>query len=377
MLLMLAVLLAACSEDAGDSTVTPVTPEKPTPSPGGTTEDDGDLLQLVAYGQQFSDVSQTSTRAITPDNYDPYEGPNSIGVFMIKQETNEAPDEVSTFSWEKTDETTGKWVSQVEVKNIPYYIYGYMPAGIAQTSYSISMMEGKTSYADGATLTFKGLPPVSEHDFCLLTGVQDMNTDKDADVELKRGIFEYEGRLKGQNFVRLMFDHLYTGILFQMKVGPKYDELRTIKLKKFKLLTTQVYIVSEWKLNVVPNATGDDPVSLAGQSLTPMTTGSEATLFESEEGQELDVASAYEVSGYFFPVESDGYDVSRQLAIECTYDVYDKKGNLIRQDCVAKNSLPAMAKGRGHRTKITLTVEPTYLYVLSDPDLDNPTVVVN
>jgi len=31
---------------------------------------------------------------------------------------------------------------------------------------------------------------------------------------------------------------------------------------------------------------------------------------------------------------------------------------------------------RGWKYAVNLTINPTYLYMLSDPDLDNPTVVV-
>ena len=32
---------------------------------------------------------------------------------------------------------------------------------------------------------------------------------------------------------------------------------------------------------------------------------------------------------------------------------------------------------RGHCYSITMTVQPTYLYMLSEPDMDNPTVRTN
>jgi hypothetical protein len=65
--------------------------------------------------------------------------------------------------------------------------------------------------------------------------------------------------------------------------------------------------------------------------------------------------------------------------METTYNVYDRKGNLIRKDCKAKNvlNLPTGGLTRGQKYTFNLTVNPTYLYVLSDPDLDNPTITVN
>ena len=115
------------------------------------------------------------------------------------------------------------------------------------------------------------------------------------------------------------------------------------------------------------------------------------TLFAPENGSEVklpsvsdtDESHAVTVDGYFVPFA----DVANSLVLECKYDVYDKNvtnehpdGNLVRKDCVTTNKLPAdnvIKSGTKQRTTLTLTVNPTYLYVLSDPDLDNPTVVIN
>jgi hypothetical protein len=82
--------------------------------------------------------------------------------------------------------------------------------------------------------------------------------------------------------------------------------------------------------------------------------------------------SIIDVTGYFLPAYAS------TLSIVSTYDVYDKKGNKIREDCKATNSLASMLNGiqRGKKRPIKLTVNPTYLYVLSDPDLDNPTITI-
>ena len=71
--------------------------------------------------------------------------------------------------------------------------------------------------------------------------------------------------------------------------------------------------------------------------------------------------------------------------LRSTYNVYDLKGNLVREGCEAVNTIDlrslfkitATQLQRGHMYSVTLTVNPTYLYVLSEPDLDNPTVKIN
>ena len=73
-----------------------------------------------------------------------------------------------------------------------------------------------------------------------------------------------------------------------------------------------------------------------------------------------------------------------KLNIISTYDVYDRKGNLIRLNDEAINTIDIheLFTGqdealRGRRYTINLTINPTYLYMLSDPDLDNPTVIID
>ena len=54
----------------------------------------------------------------------------------------------------------------------------------------------------------------------------------------------------------------------------------------------------------------------------------------------------------------------------CTYDVYDKNNHPLRSGCKAVNSLANALNGvvNGQMKTITMTVAPTYLYVLSDWD---------
>jgi hypothetical protein len=82
------------------------------------------------------------------------------------------------------------------------------------------------------------------------------------------------------------------------------------------------------------------------------------------------------VTGYFLPAYASSPST---LSVVRTYDVYDKQGNKIRENCEATNSLASMLNGiqRGQKRPIELTVNPTYLYVLSEPDLDNPTITMD
>lgn len=351
LLLLIGVLLAACSDDSD--------------------RDDGetDVLQLVAYSQGMTDLEPVATTRAIPTGYHEYKGPSSIGVYSTRPD--EAPSSVRTFSY---DADQLQWKSLVSTKlGVDYYIYGYMPAS-SVIHCAISKRDGK-DYSEGAVLTFSDLPPVLSEDFCVVTGVQQLET-KETEVSLTPGIFSFTGRSTGSNFACLMLDHLYSCVKFRFLVNTDYDKLRTIKLKTVELKTTKAV---SYPLTVTMKA-GED-YEVAWGTATALT-NDYVSLPVSEDGVILSATTVKEVEGYFAPMT----DVADNLVLQCTYDVYDKnvttehsEGNLIRQNCVAVNKLPAsiIEVGTDKRTLLTLTVNPTYLYMLSDPDLDNPTITIS
>ena len=365
LMMLLAVVLGSCSDDSDKV--------------GG----ESDLLQLVPYTSEMVDFTPSTTRAVTlPTGYTEYTGPNSIGVYTTT--ASEAPDKVRTFSY-----VNSAWNSQVSVTNtMQYYIYGYMPVN-DNTTCTISKRSENEDYSTGAVLNFTNLPPVMAEDFSVITGVQQVSSanpsaNPEESVSLTAGNFSYVGRASGSNFVCLMLDHLYSCIRFNFKVDDTYSNLRTIKLKEVKLKTVYSFT---YPLTVTMKTGEAYTVTWGnGTSSTP----DFITLFAPENGSEVklpsvsdtDVDHAVKVDGYFAPLS----DVANNLVLECKYDVYDKNmttehpdGNLVRANCVATNKLPASSLDAGVnlRTSLTLTVSPTYLYVLSDPDLDNPTVVIS
>ena len=351
LLLMLAtVLLAACSDDSD------------------RVDGETDVLQLVAYSQGMTDLELMKTRGI-PSGYDEYTGPNSIGVYTTS--ADEAPSSIRTFSY-----VIDQWKSLVNVKNHEtYYIYGYMPAS-SDINCIVSKREGM-DYTYGAVLTFSELPPVLAEDFCVVTGVQQLDNKTD-EVNLTPGVFTFTGKQTGSNFACLMLDHLYSCVMFKFLVKSDYDKLRTIKLTKVELKTTQQI---SYPLEVTMIA-GENNYTVAWSDATTFSNDFVSlSLPVSEDGDIiLSATTPKEVEGYFVPKS----EVASNLVLRCTYDVYDKnvteehpKGNLVRSNCVAENKLPALLAGPNKRTVLTLTVNPTYLYVLSEPDLDNPAVVVN
>ncbi len=341
---------------------------------GCTSDNEGqdeqdDTLQLVAYTRSYDDI----TRAV-PDGYNPFtpDDVTSIGIFMTTS-PNGLPERVGHFSY-----NGNSWRSNISVKSGTYYIYGFMPGDIISAEpTAISPLNG--DFKNGATLTLDGLKPISKTDVCVIVGVKGV-TSSSTENDVSLGKFEYIGigKEKGQHFVNLLMDHIYSCLQFRMQVEDSYSVLRTIKLKKMELRTAKIS-ATKAVITLTANTTGANPLGNNISWSTPTaSTGMSMTLFESEEGEALpSVAAATPLllSGNIMPGCDDA------LSLVCTYDVYDRKGNLVRKDCEVPNTLPKSlgisSLKAGERQPIELTVAPTYLGVLSDPDLNNPDITFN
>ncbi len=339
---------------------------------GCTSDNEGqdeqdDTLQLVAYTRSYDDI----TRAV-PDGYNPFtpDDVTSIGIFMTTSPTG-LPERVGYFSY-----NGNSWRSNISVKSGTYYIYGFMPGDIISAEpTAISPLNG--DFKNGATLTLDGLKPISKTDVCVIVGVKGV-TSPSTENDVSLGKFEYASQPKGQNYVNLLMDHIYSCLQFRMQVEDSYSVLRTIKLKKMELRTAKIS-ATKAVITLTANTTGANPLGNNISWSTPTaSTGMSMTLFESEEGEALpSVAAATPLllSGNIMPGCDDA------LSLVCIYDVYDRKGNLVRKDCEATNTLPKSlgisSLKAGERQPIALTVAPTYLGVLSDPDLNNPDITFN
>ena len=359
--------------------------------------------QRAAEGRAES--SETRTWA-APTGYVQYEdGIQPVGIAFTQN--NQAPKIGNLFY------SNGKWKTNInEISAGNYYLYGYIPH---ETAIRFSVTDGdgtNASYSTGAIMTLGNVPTVMPNDLCVVIGAKhgfdkdhdgsyaDMNSngtyDEGTDVRtnrLRRGDFEISAAAVAidkdpSNFIFLLFDHLYASLRINLKVYADYDELRTIKLKKLMLSTKAGETTSMDHNNITitlaktENAS-TDPI----QSIDYAQTGHEIGSVEGDDkgivfwksaaGKTLDT-SFQTYTSHFMPV-----DITT-LVLTSVYDVYDKKGNKVREDCEATNELELSklftgqeVTQRGMRYTINMTINPTYLYVLSEPDLDSPTVEIN
>lgn len=291
----------------------------------------------------------------------------------------------------------GQWhCSKDDLAAESYYLYGYIPRNKSIVPSVEVLPGGGTTYADGAKLTLNNVPTVSSDDICVIIGAKNgfgsYDPDHDYPVDgLRRGNFEYVARTTGEggtggNYVYLLFDHLFSSMRIYMRVHGDYDAIRTIKLKEMRLQTSANGVRTKNKTNIIVTLAATDG---SNPTLSPITSvvfnpasdkGSDGALYSSTDDGVTLTTTPTEFEGYFMP---SGVTT---LTLTSTYDVYDKSSptpNLIRQNCTATNviNISDLFSGqtvalRGRRYTLNLTVRPTYLYMMSDDDLNNPGIVV-
>lgn len=296
----------------------------------------------------------------------------------------------------------------------PYYLYGLVPYGSAEVAiepYKAPGAEGDGNYADGAIMTFSGLGSVMSMDPCVIVGAKHGSKvgetiDPVGDNPMKAGDFscvfgvsnDVQANKDNPNYLFLLFDHLYSAIRFRFCVGDEYAKLRDIHLTKLEMLAyTDASCEDEYLRKQFVRTTVTLHKTLDGSS--PIVGSIDFIPYGDEDMTKVKIYSGdKEIPHGKYPADYEDEElrgkkrytdnmgfvpnVNSYFKLISTYDVYDTKGNLVRKNCVAENKIDpfsifqTVSLGRRKLYTLNLTIEPTYLYVLSEPDLDNPTVTV-
>ena len=355
LVLLLALLLTACTADDSDS------------SQGKERR-----LQVALATNAYQDNGGV-TRGL-PAGYEPLvvstAFPNGKDLYAFFANTTNASEVYVRRMEYQTD-----WQKNITITDIsePYCIYGFVPiSDDTSDNVSINLLTGKTSYSDGVVMTVNNLKPLTASDPCVIVGVKDFGTATSiADVDVRLGAFTYSFNANNTtDKICMLLDHLFAAVRFNIAVDDDYAALRTIKLKSMTLSTSAATVNATVTLQT--NTTGADPVSQVSYAAGAGTYA--ATFFESNTGVMISAANTEAIKQHYCCFAPS---LNNALTLTSTYDVYDKTGTKkIRANCSATNKLPAVTASRGESVTYDLTIKPTYLYQLSDPDLDNPTVVV-
>ena len=329
----------------------------------------GDPVDKTLYSEYTGDRQILSVNAIafSPNSNDRASDKDGAGSFIPLQ--------------------AGGWRTVVTVEqNYRYNLYVYsqaMPAPVApQFNYNGS----------STSLTFNnGLYLLTELDpLVCIAAAGDLRADSETDPAtypaLTEGVFNIgnitkvtEGDVEKTTKAFLALDHLYAKATLSFKVDETYNELRDIRIKKVEISTangtltgTHTFTFGNNSLNI-PTGNG-------------ITVGGDAATIRLFSCQPTDVVQPDADKDYFtLPTTATTFgsfcflplNPLKTISLTVTYDICDKAGNVTRANQTAVNN--SLFSGisnnggkaeRGVNYKINVTVSPTYLYVLSDGDVD-------
>lgn len=287
---------------------------------------------------------------------------------------------VSTIFGYQADDT---WTSRVALKDGQYYLYGYMPKDDVTGNVTLAPIDG--SYDKGVVMTFTDLNAVTPHDICIIVGAEGYASDAKPDMSGRMGQFGYHTNDGDRIF--LLVDHLYAALQFKMKLGETYSQLRGVKVKSIRLLPDNgdgdVVETVTATVRIVANTSGINPM-LRYDGGSGGNISGEVTFASGKTGKSPSPAVLYEGEGKDLTTTPQTFQaclcatMNNRFVLETRYNVYDRRGNLIREDETARNTVTLpMSLTSGYVHTVNVVVQPTYLYMLSEPDLDNPTFVTD
>ena len=374
--LMSGLLLEACSSDsASDSRPDNSSSERTVRLSAGARQyhvDDAEMASAPGLTRTVTYPEPTSEWApITPSD--------NMLVFVTKEnDSPTASDVLSRIFYS----TTSGWQSNITITDAGpdnhYLIYGFMP--IDAENVSISPLS--TNYNAGATMSIKGLKVLTQTDPCVIVGVgrQETNT---SNVTLKWGTFDFTFKTGTDvvDYMSILLDHIYSRYHFQVKIDADYAQLRTIKITKMTLEAlsedgTQTVGTVNARVNIQTNTTNTNPISSVTYSRN---TGTRSVTFFENTTTPLSLTTSYQDAGFCLAPGDQ-----RWFRLTTVYEVYNRDNKHIRTNTATntfntanfkEHKITNMNPGLDHF--IQIIVNPTYLYVLSDSDLDNPLFDIN
>ena len=374
--LMSGLLLEACSSDsASDSRPDNSSSERTVRLSAGARQyhvDDAEMASAPGLTRTVTYPQPTSESApITPTD--------NMLVFVTKEKDSPTASDVLSRIFYST---TSGWQSNITITDAGpdnhYLIYGFMPIDAENVNISSA-----TNYNAGASMSIKGLKVLTQTDPCVIVGVGKQETST-PDVTLKWGTFDFtfkEGTSDVIDYMSILLDHIYSRYYFQVKIDADYAQLRTIKITKMTLEAlsndgTQTVGTVNATVNIQTNTTNTNPIS----SVTfTRNAGTRSVTFFENTTTPLSLTTSYQDAGFCLAPGDQ-----RWFRLTTVYEVYNRDNKHIRTNTATntfntanfkEHKITNMNPGLDHF--IQIIVNPTYLYVLSDSDLDNPPFDIN
>lgn len=277
---------------------------------------------------------------------------------------------------------TEGWRSTVEVE--PSYKYNlYTYSRTMPTATTPAFAYGNES---NVSLTFNGLNIITETD--PLVGIAAAGASLPADnvapanyPELTKGVFNLgtipaaeSGNSTYKAFLAL--DHLYSKATLSFRISEAYSSLREVRIKDVQIKMDHGVLTGNHKYTFFDQQlTLATPATIGGGALSiDLFDGTNATAQPNENEDFITLTTEPREFGhyYFLPISP-----TPAMYLEVTYDIYDLKGKPVRENQTAQNknlfaaiSYNGGTAAAGTNYKVNVLVSPTYLYQLSDDDLE-------
>ena len=379
----------------------------------------GVILRVMGYENDYVEVDAVTRATVSwqPAGYTETHVYISYGIFFTKSDGSVVNNKFH-YGADK------KWRMKEEVTPGDYYLYGYMPYDAGTVTIA---PPASGDYKDGAVMTFSNLNAAMVKDFCIITSAKDATRDNAPEWTAENPKYTYtlangkdwlppadfKCNIKsgeGTNTLFFLFEHLYAALRLRFRVSEDYNNIRDIRLKRLELAAykdaacTQLMPKLRTTITLAANNTETSPI--VGDVVFEEETGSDVmkpvVLYDNSNPTNDDNLPCNDGLGNPIYTDNLGYvpksGGENYYKLTTIYDIYDKNqakdkdGNLIfdeegepvynkiRENCVAENILNPKALfnqprlQRGNMYTLRLTISPTYLYVLSEPDLDNPSI---
>ncbi|MBQ2447795.1 MAG: fimbrillin family protein, partial [Bacteroidales bacterium] len=226
------------------------------------------------------------------------------------------------------------------------WFYGYMPK-----------TDGAIFDVSNKTMSVPGIPGLSTDNAMLIRIDEGEHTNRTLDI----------AQDQKEATVSLKMDHLMAKVTPHFYINAAYNNVRTIKVKKveFSIDNASKYTASINYTNPIEPEVSWTPASTENLSLTAFENTSDAPALTTDK----------QAIGQFFLCPAQSVE---HLKMRVTYDVYDKKGALTRENVRAENSILKLKKESitaGTNYKLNIQVVPTYLYILSDNDEESVLII--
>ena len=378
----------------------------------GPEEAKGVFLRVMGYENEYVEVDAVTRATVSwqPSGYKESHEYVTYGIFFTKSENGSVIKNKFRYG---ADE---KWYMVEDVSPGDYYLYGYMPYDAGEVT--IAPPSGGT-YADGADITFSNLNAAMTKDLCIVTAAKDATrtllepatetTKAKYKYELGNGLdwlppADFKCKIKAgdgdenKNTLFFLFDHLYAALHLGFRVDETYNQLRDIVIKRLELESYE----NEACTQLMPKLKTTVKLRANNTYTTPIV--GDVTFEADPSGAKMDKVLIYDNPNAKWEdrtednktvndrlpsldnqnnkvyVEKSGYipksGTENFYKLTTTYDIYDKKGNLVRKDQSAENVLspkilfnqPQLL--RGYKYTLRMTIAPTFLYMMSDDDLE-------